>query len=97
MIQNRPDTKGRNLKKAAFKVSFTEPLVQQQPEQQPEQQLEQRQEEVQHYKADIRWNTINQPTRKWARKDSTTASSGAVDTGLQINQLNSIEALNRLN
>ena len=29
----------------------------------------------------IRWNTINDLKRKWARKDSTAASSGAVDNG----------------
>jgi len=67
LIQNRPDTKGRNSKKAAFKVSFIEPQVQQQPERQ--------QEEVQHHKVDTRWNTINQPTRKWVRKKGSTAAS----------------------
>ena len=39
---------------------------------------------------DIRWNIINQPTRKWTRKDSTAVSSRAIDiagspTGRSIN------------
>ena len=29
----------------------------------------------------IRWNTINDPKRKWARKDSTAASNRAIDNG----------------
>jgi len=37
-------------------------------------------EEVQHYKADIRWNTINQLKRKWIRKDSSPTSGEAVDS-----------------
>ena len=63
--------KGRNLKKAEFKVSFVEPQYQQQ---------QQEEEGVQHHKVDIRWNTINQPKRKWIRKDSSPASGEAVDS-----------------
>jgi hypothetical protein len=40
LIQNRPNTKGRNSKKPAFKVSFVEPQIGQQQGQQQEQQQE---------------------------------------------------------
>jgi hypothetical protein len=69
--QDRPDTKGRNSKKAEFKVSFVESQYQQQP-----QQLQQ---EGQHYKTEIRWNTINQPKRKWTRKNSSPTADETVD------------------
>ena len=86
-IQNRPNTKARNWKKAEFKVSFVEPQTgQQQQEQQQEQRQEQRQEQQalngqqdQYQAADIRWRTVNQPKRKWVRKDNFTTSNKAVN------------------
>ena len=72
LIQNQPNTKGRNLKKPGFKVSFVEPQIGQQQGQRQGQRQEQQQEQQQaeqqalngqkdqHYKVvDIRWLTIN--------------------------------------
>ena len=67
-LQNRPNTKGRNTKKATFKVSFVEPQKTQPVEQQPMEQQALESQEDQHQAADIRWNTVNKPTRKWVRK-----------------------------
>ena len=61
-----------------FKISFIQPQIGRQQEQQ---QGQQQQEEAHQKDVNIRWNTINDPKRKWARKVSTTASSGAVDNG----------------
>jgi len=87
-LQNRPNTKGRNTKKATFKVSFVEPQIGQRQEQQWQEQQWQEQrapdrQEDQHQAADIRWRTVNQTIRKWVRKkDPTTASREAVGNGI---------------
>ena len=81
-IQNRPNIKGRNTKKATFKVSFIEPQIAQPQEQQRQKQRTLDRQEDSHQAADIRWNTVNQPTRKWVRKKhSTTTSCEAVGDG----------------
>ena len=87
--QNRPNTKGRNTKKAMFKVSFVEPQIgQQQDRQQQDRQQQDRQQqgrqpqEDQREAVNIRWHTINQSTKKLVRqKGSTTASTEPLDKG----------------
>ena len=94
-LQNRPNTKGRNTKKAIFKVSFVEPQKIQPVEQQPMEQQALENQEDQHQAADIKWNTVNKPTRKWVRKKglSTASKPGeAVSNGVDsASILNSID------
>jgi hypothetical protein len=80
------------LKKPVFKVSFVKPQIrqqqgqqqqQQQQQQQPEQQALNGQEDQRCKVVDIRWLIINQPTRKWIRKDQGRSSTEG-STGGQI-------------